>query len=60
LINEAHTAGVDGHHVVLATDAMTDRKAGAHHNSVEQIFPRIGPRSPLTGRRPARWCALRL
>ena len=28
--------------MVLATDAMTDRNAGAHENSVRQIFPRLG------------------
>ncbi len=31
-----------GYHVVLATDAMTDRDADAHRNSVERIFPRLG------------------
>ncbi|MEP6762766.1 MAG: isochorismatase family protein [Gemmatimonadaceae bacterium] len=31
-----------GYHVVLVTDAMTDRDAEAHHNSVERIFPRLG------------------
>jgi isochorismate hydrolase len=28
--------------VVLATDAMADRDAGAHENSVQRIFPRLG------------------
>jgi isochorismate hydrolase len=28
--------------VVLATDAMADRDAGAHQNSVQRIFPRLG------------------
>ena len=28
--------------MVLATDAMTDRDAGAHDNSVQRIFPRLG------------------
>jgi isochorismate hydrolase len=28
--------------VVLATDAMTDRVAAAHDNSIERIFPRLG------------------
>jgi nicotinamidase-related amidase len=31
-----------GYHVVLATDAMTDRSAEAHAYSVERVFPRIG------------------
>ncbi len=31
-----------GYHVVLAIDAMTDADAGAHHNSIERIFPRLG------------------
>ena len=47
----ATTAGVEstarnahdhGYNVVLVIDAMTDRDADAHRNSVEKIFPRIG------------------
>jgi nicotinamidase-related amidase len=38
----ARAAHEHGYHVVLATDAMTDRDADAHHNSVTRIFPRLG------------------
>jgi nicotinamidase-related amidase len=38
----ARAAHEHGYHVVLATDAMTDRDADAHANSVERIFPRLG------------------
>jgi len=31
-----------GFNITFATDAMTDRDAEAHHNSVTRIFPRIG------------------
>jgi nicotinamidase-related amidase len=31
-----------GYNVVLVVDAMTDRNADAHQNSVERIFPRLG------------------
>ena len=31
-----------GFHVTLALDAMTDRDAEAHHNSIARIFPRLG------------------
>ena len=31
-----------GFNVTLATDAMTDRSAEAHNNSVSRIFPRLG------------------
>ena len=31
-----------GFNVTLATDAMTDMNADAHHNSVARIFPRLG------------------
>jgi nicotinamidase-related amidase len=31
-----------GYNVALVVDAMTDRDAGAHRNSVEKIFPRLG------------------
>jgi nicotinamidase-related amidase len=31
-----------GFNITLATDAMTDRDARAHRNSVTRIFPRIG------------------
>ncbi len=38
----ARAAYEHGYHVVLATDAMTDRNADAHENSVRRIFPRLG------------------
>jgi len=38
----ARSAYEYGYHVVLATDAMTDRDPGAHQNSIERIFPRLG------------------
>ncbi len=38
----ARSAHEHGYHVVLATDAMTDRDPDAHRHSVERIFPRIG------------------
>jgi nicotinamidase-related amidase len=31
-----------GYNVALVVDAMTDRNADAHRNSVERIFPRLG------------------
>lgn len=31
-----------GYHVVLVTDAMTDRDPDNHRHSVERIFPRLG------------------
>lgn len=31
-----------GYNVVLVIDAMTDRDADAHRNSVEKVFPRLG------------------
>lgn len=31
-----------GFNITFVTDAMTDRDADAHHNSVTRIFPRIG------------------
>ena len=31
-----------GYNVALVLDAMTDRDTGAHHHSVEKIFPRLG------------------
>jgi len=31
-----------GFNVTLATDAMTDMNADAHHNSVTRIFPKLG------------------
>jgi nicotinamidase-related amidase len=31
-----------GYHVVLATDAMTDRDPDAHHSSITRIFPGLG------------------
>jgi nicotinamidase-related amidase len=38
----ARSAYEYGYHVVLATDAMTDRSAEAHDNSVLRIFPKLG------------------
>jgi nicotinamidase-related amidase len=38
----ARSAHEHGYHVVLATDAMTDRDPAAHDNSVERIFPKLG------------------
>jgi nicotinamidase-related amidase len=38
----ARSAYDHGYHVVLVTDAMTDRDAESHRHSVERIFPRIG------------------
>jgi nicotinamidase-related amidase len=47
----ATTAGVEstaraayehGYNVVVVTDAMTDRDAAAHDNSVRWVFPRLG------------------
>jgi nicotinamidase-related amidase len=38
----ARAAHEHGYHVVLATDAMTDTDPGAHNNSVEKIFPKLG------------------
>ena len=38
----ARSAHEHGYHVVLATDAMTDRDPAAHENSVERIFPKLG------------------
>ncbi len=39
---QAHELGLN---VVLAIDAMTDTSAGAHANSLERIFPRLGERA---------------
>ncbi|MFD7157503.1 isochorismatase family protein [Kribbella sp. NPDC059898] len=38
----ARAAFEHGYHVTLATDAMTDLSADAHHNSLTRIFPRLG------------------
>jgi nicotinamidase-related amidase len=38
----ARSAYEHGYHVVLVTDAMTDRDPAAHDNSVERIFPKLG------------------
>ncbi|WP_243787687.1 hydrolase [Saccharopolyspora gloriosae] len=38
----ARAAHEHGYHVALATDAMTDLDADAHHNSIKRIFPRLG------------------
>ncbi|KAA9158745.1 hydrolase [Amycolatopsis acidicola] len=37
----ARAAHEHGHHVTIATDAVTDSDADAHRNSVEKIFPRL-------------------
>jgi nicotinamidase-related amidase len=44
----ARSAYEHGYHVVLATDAMTDRDPTAHDNSVERIFPRLGETATAT------------
>lgn len=41
----AHAAYEHGYHVVLATDAMTDRDPAAHDNSLQRIFPKLGQTS---------------
>ena len=38
----ARAAHEHGYHVVLATNAMTDRDPDLHENSVQRIFPRLG------------------
>ena len=38
----ARQAYEHGYHVVLATDAMTDRDEAMHVNAVERVFPRLG------------------
>ncbi len=38
----ARSASDLGYNVTLVVDAMTDRDADAHRNSVEKIFPRLG------------------
>jgi nicotinamidase-related amidase len=38
----ARAAHEHGYHVTLAVDAMADRSAEAHANSVERIFPKLG------------------
>ena len=38
----ARAAHEHGYHVVLATDAMTDRDPDLHRNSVQRVFPRLG------------------
>ncbi|MFD9501973.1 isochorismatase family protein [Streptomyces sp. NPDC060035] len=38
----ARSAHEHGYHVTIATDAVTDMDGGAHRNSVEKIFPRLG------------------
>lgn len=37
-----------GYHVVLATDAMSDRDTDAHENSIGRIFPRLGETGTTT------------
>ena len=38
----ARQAYEHGLHVTLATDAMTDLSPAAHHNSITEIFPKLG------------------
>jgi nicotinamidase-related amidase len=38
----ARAAHEHSYHVVLATDAMTDRGPDLHRSSVQRIFPRLG------------------
>lgn len=38
----AREAYARGFNVMLATDAMTDMNADAHHNSIARIFPKLG------------------
>jgi nicotinamidase-related amidase len=38
----ARSASEHGYNVTVATDAVTDRSAESHQNSVERIFPRLG------------------
>ncbi|UNO39303.1 isochorismatase family protein [Streptomyces sp. MST-110588] len=38
----ARAAHEHGYHVTVATDAVTDPDAEAHHRAVEKIFPRLG------------------
>jgi nicotinamidase-related amidase len=38
----ARTAHEHGYHVTLVTDAMADRDAAVHQNSITRIFPRLG------------------
>jgi nicotinamidase-related amidase len=38
----ARAAYEHGYHVVLVTDAMTDRDGDAHENSIRRIFPKLG------------------
>ncbi|WP_328887281.1 isochorismatase family protein [Streptomyces sp. NBC_00316] len=38
----ARSAHEHGYHVTVVTDAVTDMDGGAHTNSIEKIFPRLG------------------
>jgi nicotinamidase-related amidase len=38
----ARSAHDHGYHVVLATDAMTDRDPDSHRHSLERVFPKLG------------------
>nr|WTB33418.1 isochorismatase family protein [Streptomyces sp. NBC_00830] len=38
----ARAAHEHGYHVTVVTDAVTDMDGGAHDNSIEKIFPRLG------------------
>ena len=44
----ARSAHEHGYHVVLVKDAMTDRDAEAHRNSIERIFPKLGETTTTT------------
>lgn len=46
--SSARAAHEHGYHVVLATDAMTDMNPHAHHNSIHNIFPRLGETATTT------------
>jgi nicotinamidase-related amidase len=38
----ARDANVKGYNIAFVRDAMTDMEPGAHNNSLDIIFPRIG------------------
>ena len=38
----ARAANEHGYNVTVVTDAVTDMDGGAHDNSIEKIFPRLG------------------
>ena len=45
----ARAAHEHGYHVVLATDAMTDRDDAAHGHAITRIFPRLGETASTAG-----------